>query len=429
MNKRVLLLAGNFSPELTGIGKYNGEMIDWLSEKGYECTVITTFPYYPQWKVQEHYGKEAFWFKKEIINSTNPIKVIRCPHYVPKNPSGFKRLISEITILLSTSFALLPFLFRNKYDYIISVAPPFELGILGVAYKKIKRSKFLYHIQDLQIDAAQELNMVKSSLFIKMLFAFEKYIIKNADVVSTISKGMMNKVEKKCNREIVFFPNWVDVEAYYPIKNKVEIKGEYGFNPSDKIILYSGAIGEKQGLEAIVYAAKSFEKFTDVKFVICGTGPYKESLIALKNKLGLINTFFLPLQASNKFNAFLNMADLHLILQKANASDLVLPSKLTTVLAIGGVAIVSANPNTSLYDIMASTDMGFVIAPENLESLENAILKAINNDNTEKERKARSYAVKYLSRKSILSRYAEDVLDFKKVTTILKSKEIFTSSS
>jgi len=49
--KRVLLISHNFSPELVGMGKYNGEMINWLVEQGYDCTVITTFPYYPFWKV------------------------------------------------------------------------------------------------------------------------------------------------------------------------------------------------------------------------------------------------------------------------------------------------------------------------------------------------------------------------------------------
>ena len=47
MSQRLLLITGNFFPELNGIGKYNGEMIRWLAEKGYECTVITSYPYYP----------------------------------------------------------------------------------------------------------------------------------------------------------------------------------------------------------------------------------------------------------------------------------------------------------------------------------------------------------------------------------------------
>ena len=66
MSKRVLLIGGNFSPELTGIGKYNGEMIDMLASQGYDCTVITSYPYYPHWKVQEPYTTSSGWFKREL---------------------------------------------------------------------------------------------------------------------------------------------------------------------------------------------------------------------------------------------------------------------------------------------------------------------------------------------------------------------------
>ncbi|MEP1985733.1 MAG: colanic acid biosynthesis glycosyltransferase WcaI, partial [Maribacter dokdonensis] len=64
--KKLLFIGYNFSPELTGIGKYSGEMMQWLAEKGHDCTVLTSYPYYPYWKIQEPYRKNRFWFKKEV---------------------------------------------------------------------------------------------------------------------------------------------------------------------------------------------------------------------------------------------------------------------------------------------------------------------------------------------------------------------------
>ena len=66
MSKRLLLIGGNYSPEPTGIGKYNGEMIKWLAENGYDCTVITSYPYYAEWKVQPPYDKKKNWYTKEV---------------------------------------------------------------------------------------------------------------------------------------------------------------------------------------------------------------------------------------------------------------------------------------------------------------------------------------------------------------------------
>ena len=178
--ERILLLGGNFYPEPTGIGKYNGEMIEWLAEQGHNCTVVTTFPYYPQWKVQDPYKKRSFWFKTEKIpvKDADPIRVIRCPHFVPKNPSGIYRLISEFSFFFSAYLVLLVLLFEKKFDYVITVAPPFEIGLLGLLYKWIRGGKFVYHIQDLQIDAARDMGMIQSKPVINSFLSLKSLFLK-----------------------------------------------------------------------------------------------------------------------------------------------------------------------------------------------------------------------------------------------------------
>ncbi|WP_018614301.1 WcaI family glycosyltransferase [Segetibacter koreensis] len=428
---RILLIGGNYFPEPTGIGKYSGEMMKWLAEQGNDCTVITTFPYYPHWKVQKPYEKRCFWYKAEKISVMNEfsINIIRCPHYVPKEPTGIRRVISEFSFFFSSYPAILLLLFRKKFDYVITVAPPFELGLLGILYKKVRGGKFLYHIQDLQIDAARNLKMIKSNRIVKIFLAIEKYIIKHADFVSTISKGMVQKVKNKCNKDVFLFPNWVDIETFYPLRNRADLKHHFGFNSTDIVILYSGAIGHKQGLEAILYSAKALKSLSNVKFAICGCGPYKDHLTRLKNEMNLTNLLFLPLQPLNMFNLLLNMADLHLVLQKAEASDLVLPSKLSTILSVGGIAIVTANNDTSLHEIMSSNNMGILIEPENLQSLVEAIKNNISNCNLEEKRKkARLYVEKHLERDKILNNYFSKVLNNEKADFKLVVKKVISTA-
>lgn len=428
LNKRILLIGGNFSPELTGIGKYNGEMMDWLTSNGYDCAVITTYPYYPQWKVQEPYTKHSYWYRKEKSKGKNPYSILRCPHYVPQNPTGLKRLLSDFSIFVSTFFALLPLLFKKRYDFIITVAPPFTLGLLGYLYQKVKGAKLIYHVQDLQVDAAKELGMIKSGALLSVLFGVEKFILSKANVVSSISSGMMQKLANKCDKAITFFPNWVDVNVFYPLKDKEKLKVRFGFKVNDKIILYSGAIGEKQGLEMILHAAEELQNQVDVKFVICGQGPYQQKLLALQKELNVSNVYFLPLQPFNLFNQFLNMADVHLVIQKANASDLVLPSKLSTILAVGGVSIVMANSNTSLCNLMQTSDMGYVIKPDDQIVLNKAILQAVTSDNVAKGQNARMYAENHLFREAILSTFSQQILGSElKETATLEVYNVFES--
>ena len=412
MNK-ILLIAGNFFPEPTGIGKYNGEMINWLAGQGHSCTVITTFPYYPQWKTQSPYEKRRFWFKSEEVKLKDSvtIKIIRCPHYVPKNPSGVFRLISEFSFFMSAYMVLICFLFKKKFDYIINVAPPFEMGLLGVIYKKIRGGKLLYHVQDMQIDAARDLCIIRHKHIINCMLSVERYIMKNTDFISTISEGMIEKVKMKCGKNILYFPNWVNTNLFHPIPNNNAIKSKFGFKSTDKVVLYSGAIGHKQGLEMILHSAKTLEFYPDIKFAICGSGPYKNNLIALAAEMDLKNVVFLPLVPPEKLNSLLNMADLHLVLQKNKGSELFFPSKLSTILAVGGISIVTATAGSSLHDIMSSEDMGILIEPENKDEFVSAIISNINSDqNAEKSKNARSYAEKYLELDTILLRYFKDVL-------------------
>lgn len=415
MSKRVLLIGGNFFPELTGIGKYNGEMMDKLASIGYQCTVVTTFPYYPHWQIQPPYTRSSRWFKKEMkpvaaLNGKGAIQIFRCPHYVPQKPTGLKRMVSDFTFTFTAFIKILQLLFAKKYDVVLVVAPPFHLGLLGILYKKIRGAKLIYHIQDLQIDAARDFQLIKSQLIINSLLKVEKFILKNVDVVSSISQGMIKKIESKFAGKVIFFPNWVDTEMFFPLQDKAQLKREFNFNPSDNVILYSGAIGEKQGLDAILKSAKTLKQKPNLKFVICGSGPYKVQLQQLKEREQLDNVIFLPLQPFDKLNAFLNMADLHLVLQKANAADLVMPSKLTAILAVGGVAIITAGPGSSLFDIVSLHHMGILIEADNNEALTGCIEKALQNSNLEINNNARAYAQQYLSIDEIFRKFSLELL-------------------
>ncbi|CAN0602142.1 unnamed protein product, partial [Ectocarpus sp. 12 AP-2014] len=231
---------------------------------------------------------------------------------------------------------------------------------LGAFYKILKKTRHVHHIQDLQIEAALKLGMIKSKFLINLLLNVECFIFRNSDRISSISLSMIDKIEKKCKKKVFYLPNWTDNSLFFPLDNKAELKRKFGYHKEDKIIVYSGAIGEKQGLEIILNSAKEFIKDKNIKFLICGSGPYQLVLKEKANELNLNNITFLPLQPKEVFNDFLNMIDIHLVIQKTNASDLMMPSKLTTILAVGGIALITANENTDLYRLVHSHNMGHI---------------------------------------------------------------------
>ena len=198
--------------------------------------------------------------------------------YVSAKPSGKKRMLLDVSFMLSAFFQLLKLVFHKKFDGVITVVPSFLFGLLGYFYKLFKGAKTIYHIQDLQIEAAQDLNMISSKKVLDSLYSVERFIFKKTDVISTISEAMIAKVAAKAGKEVVLFPNWSDTKSFKPIEDRSVLKAPFGLQANDQVVLYSGAIGEKQGLEAILYAAETFKNNDAIKFIICGTGPYKAKL-------------------------------------------------------------------------------------------------------------------------------------------------------
>lgn len=423
--KRILLISYNFTPEPTGIGKYNGEMIDWLVKEGYDCTVITSYPYYPFWKVQEPYYKNRFRFTKETkenIPGGGRLTIHRCPMYVPLKPSGLKRILLDFSFFIAAAFKLLLLISKTKFDFVVTIAPAFQVGLLGVLYKKLSKARLVYHIQDLQIEAARDLGILKSKMIINALFKLERYIFEHSDVISSISEGMVDRVREKAKKEVYLFPNWTDNKVFFPLENKEELKREFGFKNTDKVILYSGAIGEKQGLESILYAADEMKQSKEYKFVICGSGPYKEKLQTIAQDLRLSNVVFFPLQPFEKFNKFLNMADVHLVIQKANASDLVMPSKLTTILAVGGLALITANKGAGLHTLVKKYTMGVLVDAENQKALNVGIKRIFTEDLTFVNNNARLYAENELAIDKVMGRFEKLLLVAEKNVAIPKRK-------
>lgn len=415
MGQNILLISGNYYPEPTGIGKYNGEMMNWLADHGFTCTVISTYPYYPHWQIQPPYTGKNKWYHKEIHTTSagNKITIYRCPHYVPADPTGKRRIFLDLSYLSFVSLRLIR-LTGKKFDYIINVSPPLSLGLLAALYKKVSRAQFLYHVQDLQVDVANDLKMISSMRFISILYKVEKFILKTADKISTISTGMAERLHSKSGRPVDLFPNWANTKLFYPLHNKAALKTAFGFKPDVCTILYSGSIGEKQGLEAVLDIAENFSKKNiEIQFIICGSGPYKNTLEKLANEKQLNNLSFLPLQPPEKLNGFLNMADVHLVMQKANVADHVMPSKLTTILSVGGLAVITANSGSGLHKLVTENEIGLVCTAENIPALSAIIETVLHTDYTQICNNARLYAEQILSIDKIMTRYKEDVIGVK----------------
>ena len=359
---KVLINSINYLPELTGIGKYSGEMAEWLAEQGHDVRVVTAPPYYPAWEVSEGYYSYLYQHEKR-----NGVSVYRCPLWVPAKPTGLTRIIH----LASFGLTSLPLMLWHglvwRPDTVMTIEPPFFCAPGAWLSARLGGGKAWLHIQDYEVDAAFDLGIIRSRKFRSIILAVESWMMRRFDRVSTISGSMMEKLDEKKvdDKHKRLFPNWVDVGHILPLERESTFRSELKIPGNATVLLYSGNMGKKQGLELIVKAAQRLVNRQDIYFVLCGDGAVKEEL--LQSAEGLLNVLFMPLQPLEKLNELLGMADIHLLPQKDGAEDLVMPSKLTNMVASGRPVIATAKADTEIEKVVRRC--GICVNPGELDKL------------------------------------------------------------
>jgi colanic acid biosynthesis glycosyl transferase WcaI len=214
-------------------------------------------------------------------------------------------------------------------------------------------------------------------------------------------KRLAEKGVPKHKRE--HFPNWVDIDSIRPLDGPNQIRRELGIDDDQIVLLYSGNLGVKQGFEMLLQLAQQLHDDLRLHFVFCGDGAFRPQLERMTAGLG--NVSLLPLQPLEKLNELLNAADIHLLPQKEGAAALVMPSKLTGMLASGRPVIATASPGTQVAD--AVSGCGINIAPGDPNALLDAVLALASNATLRRELglAARLFAEENLGREQVLRRF------------------------
>jgi colanic acid biosynthesis glycosyl transferase WcaI len=403
---KILIQSINYPPESISTGKYNGEMAEWLAAKGHQVTMITAPPYYPQWQIWKGYS--AVTYSVEIIHQ---VKVIRCPLWVPKKLSTFKRILHLLSFTLSAAPVVFWQIVKEQPDIVIVIQPYFFAAPWIRLVSLFSNSKIWLHIQDYEIDTAFELGFLKFKWLRRFATLIENRLLRSVARVSTVSSRMMERLILKgvCPEKTFFFPNWVDTQTIFPLDSNEAFRQQLGLTAENFVALYAGNMGVKQGLDLVIKAAKKLIDHKHIVFVLCGEGAQRKQLFA--EAQGLNNIKWIPLQPYKQLNQLLNIADIHLLPQLEDAADLVMPSKLSGMLASGRPVLTTAHQKTQVAEIVKNA--GLVVPPNQVDLFVEALLKLASD--TEKRilwgKQARTIAIQQWDKERILTQFEQGLLN------------------
>ena len=402
MKNNITLIGVNFYPEESSTGLYSTQMMDYLTES-YNVDVITGYPYYPEWKIREEYQNRSSFLKEK----KDSINIYRYKQYVPTNPT-FKNRIFH---LLDFTFGSIPNVFKvKKSDLVICVVPFTSSITLGLLMAKLRGAKVWVHIQDFEFDAAVESGLVgkqkglKSKIF-NSLFFLEKKLLDKADIVSTISYGMIKKLESKTTTQTYFFPNWVDEKFIDP-----NVAQEHELMKFNKFkILYSGNIGAKQDWGFFINVVKYFKDNDNIEFVVVGAGAKKEWLVKKTERYSHV-THHMPVEYATLPN-LLCSADLHILFQKNNVIDTVMPSKLLGMMASAIPSLITGNLNSEVAKVFEISKGGYFFDSENFSETIESIQELVTNNTLSKTMgaNARKYIVENFASSKVLFNFEEKI--------------------
>jgi putative colanic acid biosynthesis glycosyltransferase WcaI len=353
---RVVVWGINYAPEFTGIAPHSVALCEFLLQQGHDVEMVTSFPYYPTWqKRPEDRGR---LYRIDIVNG---VPVRRCWHFVPSRVSALKRILHEGSFVFTSTVRAL---FLEGPDVFVVVSPPLLLGVAGWLVSKLKRAPFVFHVQDMQPDAAVGLGMLKANWFTRALYGLEAFAYRHAARVSGITQGMLKTFRAKGVPEakLIYFPNAIDLKKDRGQPPRGAFRRGHGFAEDEFLAVYAGNLGVKQGLEVLLETAALLREHR-IRFLICGDGAQRETLAARAREMKLPNFNMLPLQAGDDYRALLVDADVCFITQQAGAGNSFFPSKLLGLLAESKPVVTVAAPECELALSLKEGNFGVNVPP------------------------------------------------------------------
>jgi colanic acid biosynthesis glycosyl transferase WcaI len=399
---RILVLGTNYAPEKTAIAPFTTGMCEYLAGRGHDVTVVTAFPYFPEWRVQE--GYRGHLYTTELIKN---VRVRRVWHFVPSRASNlFQRLLHDLTFTVSAFLA--GFCVRD-FDVVYCSFPPPTLALTAYALAKLHGKPYVIKLADLASDAALATGILKEGPVVRLARAIEAFAYRNADAVVCLCQPFIEKLVSRGieRQKLQLIPDWGDTQGVYPIPGPTAFRIANGLSPDQFLVMHTGNMGKKQDLMNLVRAAELSKDMTDLVWVLVGQGEERSAIEEGIKQRQLKNIRILPLQPAETLADMYSAADVLVLNQRAAVVDAVIPSKLLTYMAAGRPVLAAVSDQSETARYVERAQCGLIVHPEEPEAVVNAVLSLRNAPNLRETfgTNGRAYVQQHFTKERVLREY------------------------
>ena len=386
---KILLLTQWFDPEPTFKGLAFAKE---LKRQGHEVQVLTGFPNYPGGKIYDGY-KLKLCQREEIEG----ISILRVALYPNHDSSALKRIFNYI------SFAFMAMLFgifaTKKADVIYAYHPPLTVGIAAIFIKFFRRTPIVYDIQDMWPDTLKATGMLNNNKILNVIGSVCKLVYRSVDHIVVLCPGFKKMLIERTVSEhkISIIYNWCDEQGLtqaQPAKVEYQQLMQNKFN-----IVFAGNMGKAQALDTILDVAKKIQNIQDIQFVFVGGGTETERLKQRLTTENISNTVFIPRMPMAEVGGILKLSNLLLVhLKKDPLFEITVPSKTQAYMAMGKPVLMAVAGDAA--DLIQRAECGCVATSEDVESIQQAILRIYHLSASEQLQmglNARNYYLQKLS--------------------------------
>jgi glycosyltransferase involved in cell wall biosynthesis len=393
---KILFLICTFPPEIS-TGRLGLQICKSFKEANNSVTVVTCVP--RRYLVHNAVHKLNKFYYSENIDG---LKVIRVG---PEFPQRDNMLMRGFEYFFSFFSYFIGGLFTNKTDVIMLCCPPLSIAIAGHLLAKIKRVPLVVRVGDLHPQELIDLKMVNNELVVSLLSIMEHYVYKKSDCMTVLSDGyrkhMLNKGAD--DNKIVVLPNWGDPYELNSIKKFLswEFKGKF-------VVTYAGILSWFQDLETLIEAANILRNHKEIKFLIVGDGPQKQSLHDKCCALGLENITFKPLEPRDEYLQTLLNSDVCVVAIKKELTTTTIPSKIFDIM-VCSKPVLAIVPKGEITELISKSKSGYSAQSGNAQEVANYIIKLYENPKFARETglNGRCYLETHFTLKIISAKHQE----------------------